>query len=168
MKLHSLVPISTFMYLGAIYIFPRLVLFEISITLKTKKKLTTRINCFHLWSVIKIGNLYVDHLCELLAQPQERWGEQGTAANHCLVTLPCPSLHSSGWAESSLTQYSKIFSSHSYSSRGSGTIPTTVNQQKTAKREKTAERMHQQRRQCNNVILAKLAVGIINGLLKGL
>ncbi len=49
-------PISTFMYLGEIHIFPRSVLFEISFTLKAKKKWTTRINCFHLWTILfKIG-----------------------------------------------------------------------------------------------------------------
>ncbi len=41
------------------------VLFRILFTL-SNKKLTTRINCFHLWFVIfQIGNLYVGHLCEL-------------------------------------------------------------------------------------------------------
>jgi hypothetical protein len=39
------------------------VLFEVSFTLKPNKKLATRINCFHLWSVIfQIGNFYVGHL----------------------------------------------------------------------------------------------------------
>ncbi len=41
-------------------------------------------------------------------KPQERCGGQGTAANHCLVAVPCPSLRSCGWAKSSLTQYSNI------------------------------------------------------------
>jgi hypothetical protein len=53
-------PISTFTYLGGIYIFPPWVLFGNSYTLKAKKKLTARINCFHLWSIIfQSGNLYV-------------------------------------------------------------------------------------------------------------
>ncbi len=57
------------------------------------KKLTTRVNCFHLWSIIfQIENLYVGHLCELLGQPQQWWGGQGTAANHCLAAVLCPSL----------------------------------------------------------------------------
>jgi hypothetical protein len=85
------------------------VLFGISLTLKPNKKLTTKINCFHLWSIIiQIGNLYVGHLWELSAQLQERRGGQGTATNHCLAAVPCPSLHSSSWAESSFTQYWKI------------------------------------------------------------
>jgi hypothetical protein len=38
--------------------------FGIPFTLKPNMKLTTRISCFQLWSVIfQIGNLYVDHLC---------------------------------------------------------------------------------------------------------
>ncbi len=41
-----LFPIATFMYPGAI--FPQSILFGISFTLKAKKKLTTRINCFPL------------------------------------------------------------------------------------------------------------------------
>ncbi len=40
MKCMASFPISTFMYLGEIYIFPRSVLFGISFTLKAKKKLT--------------------------------------------------------------------------------------------------------------------------------
>jgi len=44
----------------------------------------------------QIGNLYVGHLCELSAQPHEQRGGQGTAANQCLVAVPCPSLHSWG------------------------------------------------------------------------
>ncbi len=84
-------------------------LLESLFTFEAKKKLTTRINCFHLLSVIfQIRNLYVGHLCELSAQPQEQWGGQGTAANHYLVAVPCPSLCSCSWAESSLTQNSNI------------------------------------------------------------
>ncbi len=99
--------ISTLMYLGAIYIFPWSFLFGISFTLKAKNKLAPRNNCFNLWSVIfQIGNLYVDHLCELSAQPQERRAGQGTATNHCLAAVPCPSLLSCGWTERSLMQYS--------------------------------------------------------------
>ncbi len=45
---------------------------------------------------------------ELSAQPQERKGGQGTAANHCLAAVPCPPLGSCGWAKSSLTQYSTM------------------------------------------------------------
>jgi hypothetical protein len=36
------------------------------------------------------------HLCKLSAQPQEQRGGQGTAANHCLAAVPCPSLRSCG------------------------------------------------------------------------
>ncbi len=97
------------MYLGAIYIFARSVFFGISFTLKAKKKLTGRVNCFHLWSLIfQIEHLYVGDLCELSAQQQDQsWG-QGTAGDPCLVAVPCPSLRSCGWAESSLAQYSTI------------------------------------------------------------
>ncbi len=57
------------------------VLFGISFSLKPNKKLTTRINCFYLWSVIyQIGNLYVGNLCELTAQSQGR-------ADNCHQTL---------------------------------------------------------------------------------
>ncbi len=78
-------PISTFMFLEAIYIFPPLVIFWISFTLESKKKLTTRINCFHLWSVIfRRGNLYVGHLCELSAE--------GSAGNCCQPLLGGSSL----------------------------------------------------------------------------
>ncbi len=69
------------------------VLFGSSFTFKLNQKLSTRFNCFHLWSVIfQTGNLYVCHLCELLAQPQERRGGKGTAASHCLSSVSCPSL----------------------------------------------------------------------------
>ncbi len=85
------------------------VLFEISFTLKPNKKLTTMINSFHLWSIIlQIGNMFVGNLCGLSAQPQEQRGGQGNAANSCLAAVPCPSLRSCGWAESSLTQYREI------------------------------------------------------------
>ncbi len=81
------------------------VLFGISISLKPNKKLTTRINCFHLWSIIfQIGNFYVGHLCELSAQPQEKRVGQGTAANLCLTPVPCLTLRSWGWAKSSFMQ----------------------------------------------------------------
>ncbi len=51
---------------------------------------------------------FVGHLCDLSAQQQEQRGGQGTAANPCLVAVPCPALRSCGWAESSLMQYRKI------------------------------------------------------------
>ncbi len=70
-------PISTLMYLGAIYIFPRLVLFGISI--------------------------FMCCIRELSAQPQERREGQGTAAKHWLAAVPCPPLRSCSWAESSHT-----------------------------------------------------------------
>ncbi len=77
----------------------------ISFSLKPNKKLATRINCFHLWSIIfQIGNLYVGNLCELSAQPQEKRGGQGTAANLCLTPVPCLSLRSWDWAKSSFTK----------------------------------------------------------------
>jgi hypothetical protein len=41
------------------------VLFGISLTLKPNKKLTTRNNCFHLWSKISKLEIYVGHLSEL-------------------------------------------------------------------------------------------------------
>jgi hypothetical protein len=44
----------------------------------------------------QIGNLYVDNLCKLSAQPIEQRGVQGTAHNLCLVAVPCPSLRSCG------------------------------------------------------------------------
>ncbi len=61
-----------------------------------------------LFIIFQIGNLHVGHLCELSTQRKERRRGQGTAANHYLVAVPCPSLRSCGWAESSLTQYRKI------------------------------------------------------------
>jgi hypothetical protein len=63
-------PISTFLYLAAIYIFPRLVLFGNSIFLYCVR--------------------------ELLAHPEERREGQGTAANQWLAAVPCPPLHSCG------------------------------------------------------------------------
>ncbi len=36
--------------------------------------------------------MYVGNLCELLAQPQEQRGGQGTAVSPCLAAVPCPSL----------------------------------------------------------------------------
>ncbi len=68
-------PISTLMCLGAIYIFPQLVLFGISIFLYC--------------------------LSEFSAQLQERREGQGTAAKQWLAAVPCPPLRSCGWAESS-------------------------------------------------------------------
>ncbi len=38
----------------------------------------------------QIINFYFGHLSELLTQPQERRGGQGTAANPCLAAVPCP------------------------------------------------------------------------------
>ncbi len=94
--------------MGAIYIFPRLVLFKISFTLKAKQKLTPWINCIHLWSeIFLIGNLYVGHLCELLAQPQVRRG--GRELLPTTVWCQFPALFSSpAVSQSSLMQNSKI------------------------------------------------------------
>ncbi len=68
-------PISTFMFLGAINIFPRYVLFGISFFLYCMR--------------------------ERSAQPQERREGQGTATKQGLGAIPCPLLYSCGWAESS-------------------------------------------------------------------
>ncbi len=102
----ALLPIFTFTCLGAIYIFPPWVLFGKSFTLKAKQKLTTRINCFHLCSIIfQIGNLYVGQNSRL----NRRSGREGrelqpiTAWRQFLPFSPPFS-----WAKSSLTQYSKI------------------------------------------------------------
>jgi hypothetical protein len=60
---------------------PTIILFGISFTLKAKKKLTTRINCFHLMiRNFPNWNFHVGHLCELSTQRQERREGQGTAA----------------------------------------------------------------------------------------
>ncbi len=69
--------ISTFMNLGAIYIFSWCVLFGIYFSLY--------------------------YVRELSAQPQERREGQGTAARHRLRAVPCHPLPSCGWAESSHT-----------------------------------------------------------------
>jgi hypothetical protein len=69
-KLRGWFPISTFMYLGAIYIFPRLVLFGIFVFLYCVR--------------------------ELLAQLQEQREGQGTAAKKWLVEVSCPPLRSCG------------------------------------------------------------------------
>jgi hypothetical protein len=63
MKLRGLIPNFYIHVSGAICIFPRLVLFRISI-----------LHCMR----------------ELSAQPQERRGGQGTAANHCLTSSSLP------------------------------------------------------------------------------
>ncbi len=48
----------------------------------SNKKLTTRINCFHLWSIIfQIGSLYLGHLCELTLN--HRSGEEGMNVHEC-------------------------------------------------------------------------------------
>ncbi len=103
-------PVSTFMSLGAIFNFPRSVLLEISFTLKAKKKLTTRINCFHLWFSNFPNCKFVcwSFMCILgsTAGPEGRAGNW--RHNHCFATVPCRSLCSYGWAESSLTQYRKM------------------------------------------------------------
>jgi hypothetical protein len=67
-------PISTFIYMGAIYLFPPIVLFEISIFLYCVR--------------------------ELSAQPQERREGQGVAAKLWLEAVPYPPLDSLGWAKS--------------------------------------------------------------------
>ncbi len=86
------------------------VLFKISFTLKPNKKLTTRINCFHLWSAIfQIGNLYVGHL--FMWTHGSTTGAEGRPENcrkPLFGGLPCLSLLSCCWAESSRTQYGKI------------------------------------------------------------
>jgi hypothetical protein len=63
---------------------------------------------FPLTVIFQIGNLYVGHLCELLAQPQEPRGGQGNTGNPWLAAVPCPYLRSCGLADSSLTQDRKI------------------------------------------------------------
>jgi hypothetical protein len=97
------------MYLGAIYIFPRSVLLGISFTLKAKKKFTSRINLFPFmicnfpnWKFVCWSFIW------LCAPPQKRRGGHGTGPIHWLAAVPCPTLHSCGWAERYLTQYSKI------------------------------------------------------------
>jgi hypothetical protein len=67
--------ISTVMYLGAIYIFPRSVLFEIFFFLYCVK--------------------------EFLAQPQEQWEGKDTATKQRLAAVPCLPFCSCGWAKSS-------------------------------------------------------------------
>ncbi len=62
-------PISIFMYLGAIYIFPQSVLIRISI--------------------------FLHYIRELSAQPLERREGQGTAPKQGLAAVPCPPLRSS-------------------------------------------------------------------------
>jgi hypothetical protein len=105
MKLQASLSISTFMYLEAICIFSWSVLFVSHSLSKLKVNWLQWSFVFHLWSAIfQVGNLYVGHLCELSAQPQERRGRQGTAANHCLAAVPCPSLSSCGLAKSFVTQ----------------------------------------------------------------
>jgi hypothetical protein len=81
MKLHGVVP-NFYIQLGVINIFPQLVLFAISI--------------------------FLYYLRKLSAQPQERWEGQGTAGKQGCAALPCPPLHSCGWAKSSQIQISDL------------------------------------------------------------
>jgi hypothetical protein len=66
MNLRGLVPDFYILVSGRDIYIPTIGLFDISFILKSKKKLTTKINCFYLRSIIfQIGNLYIGHLCEL-------------------------------------------------------------------------------------------------------
>ncbi len=74
------------MYLGAIFVFPRSVLFGISFTLKAKKKLTTRINCFHLW----FSNFPNWKICN--SRLNFRRGGEGRELPQTTVLRPFPAL----------------------------------------------------------------------------
>ncbi len=79
------------------------ILFGILFTLKPNKKLTTRINCFHLWSIIfQVRNLYVVIYVNSRLNCRERRGGQGNCRQ--------PMLGSSSLAFSQLLRLSREFS----------------------------------------------------------